>query len=201
MPLALPDDEFAAVQAAAAPIHPLQRDAFLKALGVELERGAPGGQLGQTQGSRGSEHPERPPRLGRGSTSKGTAARPCNWASWVRLGQLWREPNADKERNYCNLKQLTRRRHLNAGQRAIMLAEAYPEPTDKGGRGHTKPLELREVHSSDLSRARAICRWAAEAPNRNTTGEAAILVYERPGVGTPQLSPTKARWALPECSR
>jgi hypothetical protein len=38
MPLSLSDDEFAAVQAAAAPIHPLQRDAFLKALAVELEK-------------------------------------------------------------------------------------------------------------------------------------------------------------------
>ena len=38
MPLSLSDDEFAAVQAAAAPIHPMQRDAFLKALAVELER-------------------------------------------------------------------------------------------------------------------------------------------------------------------
>ena len=38
MPLSLSDDEYAAVQAAAAPIHPLQRDAFLKALAVELER-------------------------------------------------------------------------------------------------------------------------------------------------------------------
>jgi len=36
MPLSL--NEFAAVQAAAASIHPLQRDAFLKALAVELER-------------------------------------------------------------------------------------------------------------------------------------------------------------------
>jgi hypothetical protein len=38
MPLALTDAEYAAVQAAAAPIHPLQRDAFLKALAAELER-------------------------------------------------------------------------------------------------------------------------------------------------------------------
>ena len=38
MPLSLSDAEFAAVQAAAAPIHPQQRDAFLKALAVELER-------------------------------------------------------------------------------------------------------------------------------------------------------------------
>ena len=38
MPLSLNDDEYNAVQAAAAPIHPLQRDAFLKALAVELER-------------------------------------------------------------------------------------------------------------------------------------------------------------------
>jgi len=33
MPLSLNDVEYNAVQAAAAPIHPLQRDAFLKALG------------------------------------------------------------------------------------------------------------------------------------------------------------------------
>jgi hypothetical protein len=38
MPLALTDVEFAAVQAAAAPIHPQQRDAFLKALAAELEK-------------------------------------------------------------------------------------------------------------------------------------------------------------------
>ena len=35
--LALNDAEFAAVMQAAGPIHPLQRDAFLKALAVELE--------------------------------------------------------------------------------------------------------------------------------------------------------------------
>jgi hypothetical protein len=38
MPLSLSDDEYNAVQAAAAPIHPMQRDAFLKALAAELER-------------------------------------------------------------------------------------------------------------------------------------------------------------------
>jgi hypothetical protein len=38
MPLSLNDAEFAAVQAAAAPIHPRQRDALLKALAEELER-------------------------------------------------------------------------------------------------------------------------------------------------------------------
>ena len=36
MPLSLNDAEFAAVQAAAAPIHPAQRDAFLRALAEEL---------------------------------------------------------------------------------------------------------------------------------------------------------------------
>jgi hypothetical protein len=36
--LSLSDDEFAAVQAAAAPIHPLQRGAFLEALATELEK-------------------------------------------------------------------------------------------------------------------------------------------------------------------
>ena len=38
MPLSLSDAEFAAVQAAAAPIDPLQRSAFLEALAEELER-------------------------------------------------------------------------------------------------------------------------------------------------------------------
>lgn len=38
MPLSLSDDEYRAVEAAAAPIHPRQRDAFLKALAEELER-------------------------------------------------------------------------------------------------------------------------------------------------------------------
>jgi len=36
MPLSLSDDEYAAVQAAAAPIHPMQRDDFLRALAGEL---------------------------------------------------------------------------------------------------------------------------------------------------------------------
>jgi hypothetical protein len=36
--LSLTDAEFAAVQAAAAPIHPAQRHDFLKALATELER-------------------------------------------------------------------------------------------------------------------------------------------------------------------
>ena len=38
MPLGLTDAEYVAVQEAAAPIHPQQRDAFLKALAKELER-------------------------------------------------------------------------------------------------------------------------------------------------------------------
>jgi hypothetical protein len=37
-PLSLTDDEYAAVEAAAAPVHHLQRSAFLKALAAELER-------------------------------------------------------------------------------------------------------------------------------------------------------------------
>ena len=36
--MSLSDIEYDAIQAAAAPIHPQQRDAFLKALAVELER-------------------------------------------------------------------------------------------------------------------------------------------------------------------
>ena len=38
MPLSLNDDEYSDIMQAAAPIHPQQRDAFLKALVVELER-------------------------------------------------------------------------------------------------------------------------------------------------------------------
>jgi hypothetical protein len=38
MPLSLSDDEYAAVMQAAAPVHPHQRDAFLRALAVELDR-------------------------------------------------------------------------------------------------------------------------------------------------------------------
>jgi hypothetical protein len=38
MPLSLNDDEYDAIMQAAAPIHPLQRDAFLKVLAAELER-------------------------------------------------------------------------------------------------------------------------------------------------------------------
>lgn len=37
-PLALNDDEYSALQAAAQPIHPLQRGAFLRALATELEK-------------------------------------------------------------------------------------------------------------------------------------------------------------------
>jgi hypothetical protein len=38
MPLSLSDDELSAVRRAAAPVHPQQRDAFLKALASELEQ-------------------------------------------------------------------------------------------------------------------------------------------------------------------
>jgi hypothetical protein len=38
MPLSLSDAEYDAIMQAAAPIHPRQRDAFLKALAAELER-------------------------------------------------------------------------------------------------------------------------------------------------------------------
>ena len=40
MPLSLSDDEYNAVMQADAPIHPRQRDAFLKALAVEVEQHA-----------------------------------------------------------------------------------------------------------------------------------------------------------------
>jgi hypothetical protein len=54
----------------------------------------------------------------------------------------------------------SRRRHLNAGQRAILLAIAYPDPT-KLKRTGSSNLE-DQVHSGRLSEARAICAWAPE---------------------------------------
>jgi hypothetical protein len=48
-------------------------------------------------------------------------------------------------------------RHLNAGQRAILLALAYPEPK----RGMHSQLQIAtEVDRGELSRARTICKWA-----------------------------------------
>lgn len=52
-----------------------------------------------------------------------------------------------------------RRRHLNAGQRAILVAIAYPTPTP-GKR--TTCLDSNQVNKTDLSHARAICQWAPE---------------------------------------
>jgi hypothetical protein len=56
-----------------------------------------------------------------------------------------------------------RRRHLNVGQQAIMLALAYPEPRP-GMRTDlmTTSVNLTEVSTRDLSRARAIVKWAPE---------------------------------------
>jgi hypothetical protein len=42
-----------------------------------------------------------------------------------------------------------------------MLALAYPEPTNKGGRGNINPFQNETVSGCDLSHARAICKWAA----------------------------------------
>ena len=67
------------------------------------------------------------------------------------------------------------------GQRAIMLAIAYPEP-DKGGRGHIKPLQIAEVDSGLLSRARAICKWACPKPPIGTLrARPRLSLVERPG--------------------
>jgi hypothetical protein len=77
-----------------------------------------------------------------------------------------------------------------------MLAKAYPEATNKGGRGHAKPLKLSTVDKSDLSRARHL-----QARPRFQAGtlraRPRLSVVERPGffasasVGA-ITSPTKA---------
>jgi hypothetical protein len=45
-----------------------------------------------------------------------------------------------------------------AGQRAILVALAYPEPTP----GKRTSLEFKEVNSGALSQARAIVKWCPE---------------------------------------
>jgi hypothetical protein len=148
MPLSLSDDEYNAVRAAAAPIHPLQRDAFLKALAVELERHpvvGPGvvhraaAVLQKTfvvAAHSETSHSAEPRHL--------RARRAARWAGKLAIFRCVCanicEPNADKGETWSNT---IRRRHLNAGQCAIMLAEAYPEPK-------------RGMHSQ--SRARALCK-------------------------------------------
>ena len=100
MPLSLNDDEYNAVQAAAAPIHPLQRDAFLKALAVELERHpvvGPGlvhrvaAELQKTFGVVAHSETLLAPRRGRarwgaepgpGSPSPPAGVRSC-WSLWL----------------------------------------------------------------------------------------------------------------------
>jgi hypothetical protein len=73
MPLALNDDEMNAVQAAAAPIHPLQRDAFLKALAAELEKHTVIGPGGCASLRGGAAGPIRR-RGARGNVALGRAA-------------------------------------------------------------------------------------------------------------------------------
>ncbi len=51
----------------------------------------------------------------------------------------------------------TQRRHLNAGQRAVLVALAYPEPTPG-----KRSVETTQVNSAVLSQARAIVKWCPE---------------------------------------
>jgi hypothetical protein len=100
MPLSLSDDEYSAVQAAAAPIHPLQRGDFLKALATELERHpeiAPGlvhrcaAELQKTFGVVAHSETCSSPRRGRarrgaepgpGLRARRQAVRSC-WSLWL----------------------------------------------------------------------------------------------------------------------
>jgi hypothetical protein len=60
-------------------------------------------------------------------------------------------------------RQLVDRRHLNAGQCAILVALAYPEPTP-GRRNDLLKVSTgaNAIDKGDLSRARAIVKWCPE---------------------------------------
>jgi hypothetical protein len=60
------------------------------------------------------------------------------------------------------------RRHLNKGQIAIVVAKAYPEPDEVGGRGKKRSTSERfpMVHKAALSDARVIVRYAPELADR-----------------------------------
>jgi hypothetical protein len=98
MPLSLSDDEYSAVLAAAAPIHPLQRDDFLRTLAGELERhpvvgpglvhrwprtcsAAMSSRLGRRPRAPARRDIFRPePRTAAANTRTGAApAMPCDW--------------------------------------------------------------------------------------------------------------------------
>jgi hypothetical protein len=55
-----------------------------------------------------------------------------------------------------------RRRHLNAGQRAILMALAYPEPTPGKRNDLGTSSKSEQVHPAALSQARAIVKWCPE---------------------------------------
>jgi hypothetical protein len=50
-----------------------------------------------------------------------------------------------------------KRRHLNAGQRAMAVAMMYPDP-EKGGRGKTNSLAAKGFSTASLSQARTVLR-------------------------------------------
>ena len=74
-PLSLSDDEYNAVQAAAAPIHPLQRGAFLQALAVELERYPVVGPALFTVAPRPCRRPSSSPRTAKRRTRRDISGR------------------------------------------------------------------------------------------------------------------------------
>ena len=85
------------------------------------------------------------------------------WPSTRPFASRWRRsrerPQLSPRRAWSAISKSFKRRHLNAGQRAIMEALAYPEPR----RGlHSELKFSTEVDKGDLSRARAIVKWARE---------------------------------------
>jgi hypothetical protein len=65
-------------------------------------------------------------------------------------------------------------------------ALAYPEPTNKGGRGNINPFQNETVSGRDLSHARAVCKWAPEwsARQRKKAGITPGPYASRLGGGT-----------------
>jgi hypothetical protein len=70
---------------------------------------------------------------------------------------------------------------FNAGQCAIMVAQAYPDPAKL--KRQMLEIPTSTIDKADLSRARAICKWApewVEAARGNGRSGLAIEIALRP---------------------
>ena len=164
MPLSLSDDEYNAVRAAAAPIHPLQRDAFLKALAVELERHPVVGRALCIEPPRSCRRPSSWRRIAKRRTppSRDTselAGRPAEPANWQSSGAF-----APTSANQTRTKG-----KLGATPSAVGIStrasaqSCSPRPTRSRSEGCIPSPTPAPSASS------------AEVQSWNTTGEAAII--------------------------